>query len=301
MTTDNFKILEDICTMSEKTLFEFIKTYLRTFNFDAFTSGKNHFIAWGQNKVALIAHLDTVFKVQPQELFYDRNKEIILTSGTGAGFDDRAGVYAIIKILEGWHGNLPTVIFTLGEEDYGIGAREIAGTQYKNSYIKEFKYMIELDRQGANDCVFYQCANKQFHNYISSFGFEKQPGSYTDIYFLMDDWETCGVNLSVGYYNEHSDYETLRPDELEATISKVKEMLKDIDNIEKFIYQGIPKQMCDKCGHNVFDLVDVNTAKGTKRYCIECLMGNCNYCPTCENLIDLSETDICPICGEEII
>lgn len=301
MTTDNFKILEDICAMSEKTLFEFIKTYLRAFNFDAFTSGKNHFIAWGKSKVALITHLDTVFKVQPQELFYDRNKEVILASGTGAGFDDRAGVYAIIKILESWQGDLPTVIFTLGEEDYGIGAREIASIQYKNSYIKEFKYIIELDRQGANDCVFYQCANKQFHNYISSFGFEKQSGSYTDIYFLMDDWETCGVNLSVGYYNEHSDYETLRPDELEATISKVKEMLKDVNNIEKFIYQGTPKQMCDKCGHNAFDLIDVNTIKGTKRYCIECLMGSCNYCPTCENLIDLSETDICPICGEEII
>lgn len=301
MTTDNFKILEDICAMSEKTLFEFIKAYLRAFDFNAFTGGKNHFIAWGKSKIALIAHLDTVFKTQPNELFYDRDKKVVLASGIGAGFDDRAGIYAIIKILENWKDDLPTIIFTLGEEDYGVGAREIANMWPNQNTMKNLKYMIELDRKGHNDCVFYQCENNDFVNYIESFGFKKQSGSYTDIYFLMDTWNTCGVNLSIGYYNEHSNYEILHPDELEETIDKVRKMLKDVNNIKKFTYQGASKQICDKCNHSAFDLVDVSTMSGTRRYCLECLLNNCNYCPNCENLIDLSEADICPDCGEEII
>lgn len=257
MTNDNFKILEDICAMSEKTLFKFIKTYLKTFNFNAFSSGKNHFIAWGKSKIALIAHLDTVFSSRPKQLFYDKDKKVILASGIGAGFDDRAGVYAIIKILENWKDDLPTIIFTLGEEDYGVGAREIASMWPNQSNIKNLKYMIEFDRQGHNDCVFYQCENNDFVNYIESFGFKKQPGSYTDIYFLMDTWNTCGVNLSVGYYNEHSNYEILHPDELEETIDKVKKMLKDVNNIKKFTYQGISKQICDKYNHSAFDLKEI--------------------------------------------
>ena len=298
-TEENINTFKTLCKAREQSILSVMSSFLKT-KYTNVERTPAYVLAEGNIPVALVAHADTVFKNPPKTFFYDQ-KCMVLWSPEGMGADDRAGVYAIIKILEDWKDDLPTIIFTLGEEDYGVGAREIANMWPNQSTMKNLKYMIELDRQGYNDCVFYQCENNDFVNYIESFGFKKQPGSYTDIYFPMDTWNTCGVNLSVGYYNEHSYYEILHPDELEETIDKVRKMLKDVNNIKKFTYQGASKQICDKCNHSAFDLVDVSTMSGIKRYCLECLLNNCNYCPNCENLIDLSETDICPDCGEEII
>ena len=299
MRTEDFKILENICSMKEKELYRFVKTFLMSLPFNSFNEGKNYFIAWGGLDVALVAHLDTVFNFPPHELFYDRDKDTILTLGQGAGFDDRAGVYAILKILTEWKDVPPTIIFTLGEEDYGIGAREAASDNLRKE-AKRLKYMIELDRQGKDDCVFYQCISKDFRNYVSSFGFKEQPGSYSDIYFLMDKWQTCGVNLSIGYYDEHTDYEYLRPSQMEVTIIRVLKMLKDIKNVNKFRYKRAVARNCDRCGQAT-ELIDVNTIKGHKRYCINCLIEACNYCPNCEQLISMEDTNVCPVCGKELI
>ena len=160
--------------------------------------------------------------------------------------------------------------------------------------------MIELDRQGKDDCVFYQCISKDFQNYVSSFEFKEQPGSYSDIYFLMDEWQTCGVNLSIGYYDEHTDYEYLRPSQMEVTIIRVLKMLKDVKNVNKFRYKRVVARNCDRCGQAT-ELIDVNTIKGHERYCINCLVEACNYCPNCEQLISMEDTNICPVCGKELI
>lgn len=299
MKNEDFKILENICSMKEKELYRFVKTFLMSLPFNSFNEGKNYFIAWGSLDVALVAHLDTVFDFPPHELFYDRDKDTILTLGQGAGFDDRAGVYAILKILTEWKDVPPTVIFTLGEEDYGVGAREAASAGLREK-AKRLKYMIELDRQGKDDCVFYQCISRDFQSYVSSFGFRKQPGSYSDIYFLMDEWQTCGVNLSIGYYDEHSDYEYLRPSQMEVTIIRVLKMLKDVKNVNRFRYKRVVAHNCDRCGQPS-ELIDVNTIKGHKRYCINCLVKACNYCPNCEQLISMEDTDFCPVCGKELV
>lgn len=305
MTDKDFLILEDLCTMDTGRLFKFVKNYLKSYKFNAFSGGKNHYVAWG-SPIALVAHLDTVFSEQPKQLFYDRKKDTILALGGGAGFDDRAGVYAILKILKETQKlslPLPTVIITLGEEDYGIGARE-AGEEYQNT-VNSLNYMIELDRANKNDCVFYQCTNQKFKDYIASFGFEQQSGSYTDITFLMEYLQICGVNLSIGYYEEHTNYEYLRPSFLESTIYKVINILSDTKNAEKFEYQTqnyIQKHTCDKCHklYSINDLVLVNTLRGEEKYCVSCVLESCNWCKNCKALIDREETDVCPVCGKDL-
>lgn len=163
---------------------------------------KDYIVAIGEIPIALVAHLDTVYKTPVSNLYYDRQK-CIMWSPEGLGADDRAGVFAIIKILH--EGLRPTIIFTTDEEQGGRGAT-VLGTQ---NCPTKLKYMIELDRRGESDCVFYDCYNPEFVKYIESFGFKEAYGSFSDISFLMPPWKVCGVNLSIGYEEEHSYIEQL--------------------------------------------------------------------------------------------
>lgn len=127
---------------------------------------KNFLIAEGEIPVALVAHLDTVFTYLPEEIYYD-NKAKVMWSPQGLGADDRAGVYSIIEILE--LGYRPHIIFTTEEESGCLGA-QIMLSKIPDSPF-ELKYIIQLDRQGENDSVFYDCNNPEFEQYINSFGF----------------------------------------------------------------------------------------------------------------------------------
>ena len=186
-----------------------------------------------------------------------------------------------------------------------------------NAPIK-LKYLIQLDRRGANDCVFYDCDNSVFKNYIESFGFITNFGSFSDISFICPAWKTAGVNLSVGYYNEHSNSEYLCVGQLFDTIEKVKLMLKDVESIEYFKYIKMPeekhwfqsmeffsnifteeqdKKKCCLCGEQDYEynLVPVKVKDGKiLNYCITCLNMDENifWCLECgepfinENLSD---------------
>ena len=45
----------------------------------------------------------------------------------------------------------------------------------------DMKYIIQLDRRGTSDCVFYNCANEAFIEYVEKFGFIENFGSFSDI------------------------------------------------------------------------------------------------------------------------
>lgn len=227
----DFLLLEQLCKLETKSLMGVMHGFLSVY-YDKILSTPDYVVATGDIPIALVVHADTVWEnFIPDKIFYDRTRKVCLASGQGAGFDDRAGIYAIWKIVDACYGkSKPTIIITTGEEDYGVGAKALA----KKPAMRDIKYMIELDRQGKNDCVFYQCANRDFIKYIEGFGFKEARGSYSDITFLMTPWKICGVNLSIGYYNEHSDFEILRVDELKDTIDKVLIMInnKSIPNFE---------------------------------------------------------------------
>lgn len=228
----NFMFLEELCKASTPVLKSNLqKQLLRCY--DSVICDPNYIVAIGDIPIALVAHMDTIFSSPPPELFYDRFKRTCLALGEGAGFDDRAGIYAIWKIVEACGKHKPTIILTLGEEQGGLGARELA----KSETIKDIKYLIELDRAGARDCVFYYCENEDFKRYVESFGFKEAKGSYTDISFLMHKWKICGVNLSIGYFCEHCAYENLNVDALHWTIQKVLKMLHEED-IPDFEFKG---------------------------------------------------------------
>jgi hypothetical protein len=58
-------------------------------------------------------------------------------------------------------------------------------------------------------------------------------GSFSDIATISRATLLCGVNLSVGYYNQHSRHEFLRISEMFDTIGKVRAILKECDKKQK--------------------------------------------------------------------
>lgn len=310
LSNSEVTLMESLVKVSQDTLrdvlYKFLKQHYKNVIYD-----KDYLIAEGDIPIALVAHMDTVFKTPATELFYDRRKNV-MWSPQGMGADDRAGVYAIIQIIKaGYH---PHIIFTTDEEKGCIGASTLASTPCP---FKDLRYFIQLDRRGANDCVFYDCDNENFEKYVETFGFVTAWGSFTDICELCPAWGAAGVNLSIGYRDEHSISEILFVGQMLDTIEKVKQML-SVKNPPKFKY--IPMAYTSSLYYDDYDyyynygfksfyptkntryrchncklsfpgdeVIDVKLIKGGKGfYCVDCLMeGTVEWCTECGEAFEI--------------
>ena len=95
----NLKLFKKICELTQPQLLNIVHEFLCE-NYDKVTFTRNYVIAEGQIPVALVAHLDTVGQFPPHNIFYDQ-EEKVMWSPQLLGADDRAGVYAIVDIIQG--------------------------------------------------------------------------------------------------------------------------------------------------------------------------------------------------------
>lgn len=312
LSMSDYKLFEQIVSLKQGSLMKTMDAYLRRNYTDVFTTNK-YICAKGTIPVALVAHLDTVFKAPVENLYYDTRKNV-MWSPEGLGADDRAGVFAIVKIIK--MGYRPHIIFTTDEEIGGIGAEQLAKDM--EFPFEDMKYIIELDRRGTNDCVFYDCDNPAFTEYVESFGFTEAWGSFSDISFICPSWMVAGVNLSIGYRDEHSYSETLHISPFLSTIDKVVQMLKDAENCEHFYY--VPSKFsyscaygygptgawdypteddktqikCHNCHNNFseYELIPVKSREGqTVFYCPDCIVSNVNWCYFCNEPFEVDLAD----------
>jgi DNA-directed RNA polymerase subunit RPC12/RpoP len=103
--------------------------------------------------------------------------------------------------------------------------------------------------------VFYDCDNEDFEKYVEKFGFVTAYGSFTDICHLCPSWGVAGVNLSVGYRDEHTVSEVLFVGQLLDTIEKVKKMLSERE-IPEFVYIPSPLYYYSTWGNYKYDYYD---------------------------------------------
>lgn len=293
------KTFEQLASLTQSSLKRVLASFLKK-HYPKVIETKDYIIAEGSIPVALTAHMDTVFKLPPEEIFFDQRKNV-LWSPDGLGADDRAGVFAIIQIVRS--GLRPHIIFATDEEIGGKGASELAKLSCP---FEDLRYIIELDRRGSNDCVFYDCDNQEFIDYVEKFGFEWNFGSYSDICEFCPTWEIAGVNLSIGYRDEHSTSEVLFVGQMFSTIEKVKKMLAEAPSAPVFKYipaknswafdyskwyqigQGVYSQTginkCFHCGkyHLEEDLIPaVMLDRSTGFYCPDCMVENLAWCNNC--------------------
>ncbi len=323
---DEYSLLERLVTLSQKGMHKAMSAYLKT-KYKEVIVDEKYIVAVGDIPIALVAHMDTVFKYPVDNMYYDAQKGVVW-SPEGLGADDRAGIFAILQIIK--TGLRPSIILTTDEETGAIGAGALAE---KECPIPGLKYMIQLDRRGTNDCVFYSCDNYDFIEYVESFGFIERYGSFSDISVLMPAWKICGVNLSVGYEDEHSISEVLFIKPLFDTINKVKKMLQ-VEDIPTFEYKEAPPHWygswgkiktipscyasdydyddttygahCAGCKKlfSEYELYPAYASDGTdsiKLYCPDCIVSHVNWCASCgeafESIPGISLYE-CPECAK---
>jgi hypothetical protein len=167
------------------------------------------------NRTLFVAHVDTVHRKEGPNKIRQTNTHWH-ADGAALGADDGAGVAMLMHLM---YAGVPAYyIFTQGEECGGIGATHIAKTQ--RELLSEFDRAIAFDRRGIDSVITHQgrgrCCSDVFADALSDALNEDMTlmylpdstGVYTDTAEFIQDIPEC-TNISVGYYHEHSDKESL--------------------------------------------------------------------------------------------
>ena len=266
------------CVMSQDSLRKYLyKDLQKYYKKKEITHTKDYIYVIGDIPVLLVAHLDTVHRNLPKNIWYSLDHDKVMAD-EGIGGDDRCGVFIINELLE--RGYRPYLLFTTDEEVGCLGAENFI-IDYP---MIDVNCMIELDRRGSNDVVSYGDSNDTLVKIFETLGYKEDFGTYTDISVLCPHYLISGVNLSVGYYKAHTTNEYVVISEMIATIDKVAKFLDDKNNYnEPVIYEESNRYLddywgydylynrkinCDFCGQVVNTSDCVETPDGVM--CLEC-------------------------------
>ena len=220
----------------------------------------------------LIAHTDTVhFLYKPREIVV---KDGIITAQyidtqeqCGLNADDSNGILICLQMLE----TLPNlkVCFTIEEESGGKGA-QAASDNYE--FFSNVKCLLEPDRRGKSDLITYtnnkQCASSELIDDIKQISdlYEYTPttGIFTDVGILCPNLCIAGVNISCGYYNEHTNKEMCVIKELSNCLNYIYSIILHLPDKLYFLQQEslektdedytYPKEKDFPCNHcSTFD------------------------------------------------
>jgi hypothetical protein len=225
----DIKKFENICKMSQMALKNYVAAQLGNTH-NIVLTGDGFVYAKGNFPVLLVAHMDTVHKQLPHTIVYNAATKSI-SSPNGIGGDDRCGIYMVLEVVKKFN---CSVLFTEDEEIGGIGAEKFIETKLASEL--KFNYMIEFDRQGKNDAVFYDCDNPEFEEFITKEFYKTAWGSFSDISTLAPYIGCAAVNLSCGYYKAHTTEEYVIIPEMEKSIEEACKILERTTETDKFEY-----------------------------------------------------------------
>jgi len=224
--------LEQVIKASDEEISNIIRN---TFNSSELEVSNSYIYFKGSIPLLLQAHIDTV-KIPTTPIDLEITNKIITNKLGILGTDDRAGVYALLEIYkklvrEGKA--LPSFLFTDGEESGGTGMEAFAIVN-PDIYVN---LIIAIDRQGVGEYVTYNHLPTEVRKYVESFGFRNERGVFSDCMILTEETQIPSVNVSAGYYHQHSSREKLHIDELYLTIYRILRM---INNPIQELYKSKP-------------------------------------------------------------
>ena len=221
------KLLKKFLLSNENQVFDLVLSYLSKYYRHQIYCRRNHYIyARGNGHICLVSHIDTV-RDERMKLNIIEDGDIIYARDDILGGDDRMGVCMMLDLIT--DENKPDLLFCNGEERGCTGVRK---------FIEDFYYFpsekvslfIELDRRGENDAVTYNEISRIFIRecgFCGKYGFTDQTGSSSDIYYLTEYYCIPSVNLSAGFFNEHSTEEYIDLEIYRTIKEKVKLILRD--------------------------------------------------------------------------
>jgi hypothetical protein len=190
------------------------------------------------NRVLLVAHADTFWDCEygydpgPTHEIKIEDGEIRAVNGNfGLGADDRAGCAMLWLLKDLGH----SLLVTNGEEHEQRGASWLMSDNkdIAADINHDHQFVIQLDRRNGSDFKCYDVGTDEFRSYVAEKTGYTEPDrrATSDIVTLCR--EIAGVNLSVGYHNEHHENEFLNISEWECTLNVVQEWLSE-PNLERF-------------------------------------------------------------------
>lgn len=191
------------------------------------------------DKVLLVAHADTVW----DKCYTNRELEQkIICKGDffkgsnpdcGIGADDRAGCAMLWLLRNSGH----SILITDGEDKKFFTMESgLLGSRWLKNYhpdtltrLNSHRFMIQLDKREASGFKCYSVGTAEFKEYIHYHtGYNHVEGTQnTDIVELCTD--ICGVNFSIGYYDEHTHLERINTLEWLHTFEMLKTLLNKQD------------------------------------------------------------------------
>lgn len=231
----------------------------------------------------LVAHTDNVLGDDKEPVF-DLSCRYLKGVKNGIGFDDKAGIMAIITLWQYFKEQKFRIIFPADEETGGNGTEAMEDDWFINA-----KWILELDRKGNNDFIQVsggtRLCSDEFAQKFIDMGFKRAEGTFTDVNVMKPraNWVNM-ANLSIGYYNPHTDNEYLDTVAFEKIVNKVKDFIeKDYDfeddkpdpvkEMTKFDwnrYTASGEHRCDNCGGPCGSNMIYNQY-GDRFCCRECL------------------------------
>lgn len=233
-------LLEKVIRLEQHALKDFLYSILIGFGYDV-VYADGYLFAKGNVPVMMCAHMDTVHKEPVRDIYMSDNGYV--WSPQGIGGDDRCGIYtALMSIRDGIK---PYILFTEDEEIGCVGAGYFSDDVHNgiiNAKDIDINFIIEVDRKGANDSVYYDCDNPEFEKFIDTYGFKTAYGSCSDISYVAPALGVAAVNFSSGYYNAHTTDEYIVLDELYNIIERVNTIIKDAADGKTARYEYIESQ-----------------------------------------------------------
>jgi putative aminopeptidase FrvX len=197
--------------------------------------------------VLLSAHMDTVKGVLADRELIEKNGRI--SSNKGAlGADDRAGIAIILEVLKninklGFDGTLK-IAFSREEEIGCVGSSKIDPYFYQDADLA-----IVVDRRGSRDivvgCGMAFCSNEVGHfmedvSKMADMDWKATEGGISDAMTFAENGVNS-INLSAGYYNEHTEREYVVIAEMKDTVRLI---LQTVAIINQFVgtFGEVPRE-----------------------------------------------------------
>lgn len=215
----NKRLFETIVRKTQPQLKNWLKGQLWQAGYKEYYDEDGYLYAEGEIPVMLIAHLDTVHKEPVVNVCWDSNYNVAM-SPQGIGGDDRCGVYMILRVIRELKCH---ILFCEDEEIGGVGA-----LQFTHSGLNPaVNFLIEFDRKGNNDAVFYDCENMDFIDLLEQYGFKENYGSFSDISHIAPHFGVAAVNVSSGYYRQHTTSEYINMREMNTNADRIAKLIRE--------------------------------------------------------------------------